>query len=70
MGTQRRVEDIVVDLDAGYSVGGDDSFQADTGEHGYDNYFPVMNVSNGYSLLGCKCLLIHYPVCNDNLFPI
>ncbi|XP_071533900.1 venom phosphodiesterase 2-like isoform X2 [Panulirus ornatus] len=43
MGTQQRVENIVVDLDAGFSVGGDDSFQADNGEHGYDNYFPVMN---------------------------
>ncbi|XP_050711522.1 venom phosphodiesterase 2-like [Eriocheir sinensis] len=43
MGTQRRVEDIVVDLDPGYSVGGDASFKADAGDHGYDNYFAVMN---------------------------
>ncbi|XP_045128469.1 venom phosphodiesterase 2-like [Portunus trituberculatus] len=43
MGSQRRVEDIVVDLDPGFSVGGDASFMADAGDHGYDNYFAVMN---------------------------
>ncbi|XP_066960848.1 venom phosphodiesterase-like [Macrobrachium rosenbergii] len=43
IGSQRRVEDIVVDVDPGYSVGGDASFRADAGEHGYDNFFPVMN---------------------------
>ncbi|KAK7066956.1 ectonucleotide pyrophosphatase phosphodiesterase [Halocaridina rubra] len=43
MNNQRSVEDIVLDVDAGYSVGGDSSFKADAGEHGYDNFFSVMN---------------------------
>lgn len=45
MGRQRRVESVVVDIDPGYSVGTDPHFQADLGDHGYDNYFPTMNVS-------------------------
>ncbi|KAG7178039.1 Venom phosphodiesterase 2-like 1 [Homarus americanus] len=43
MGTQSRVEDIVLDLDPGFTIAGDASYKADAGEHGYDNYFPVMN---------------------------
>lgn len=44
MGTQRRAEKIVVDLDPGFSVAGDALFKADAGDHGYDNYFASMNV--------------------------
>ncbi|XP_071537330.1 venom phosphodiesterase 2-like [Panulirus ornatus] len=43
MGNQRRVEDIVVDLDVGYTVAGDATFRADAGDHGYDNFFASMN---------------------------
>lgn len=45
MGRQRRVESVVVDTDPGYSVGTDPDFKSDLGDHGYDNYFPTMNVS-------------------------
>ncbi|XP_064081999.1 venom phosphodiesterase-like [Macrobrachium nipponense] len=54
MGAQRRVEDIVVDLDAGFTVAGDSTFLADAGDHGYDNFFSVMNamfVAHGPSFL-------------------
>ncbi|XP_068207245.1 venom phosphodiesterase-like isoform X2 [Palaemon carinicauda] len=54
MGTQRRVEDIVVDLDPGFTVAGNSLFEADAGDHGYDNFFSVMNamfVAHGPSFL-------------------
>ncbi|KAK4288129.1 hypothetical protein Pmani_038829 [Petrolisthes manimaculis] len=40
---QGRIEEVVLDLDAGYSAGADDTFKADAGDHGYDNYFHDMN---------------------------
>ncbi|XP_042225372.1 venom phosphodiesterase 2-like [Homarus americanus] len=43
VGRQRRIEDIVLDMDAGFSVGGDNTYKADAGDHGYDNYFSSMN---------------------------
>nr|XP_045581985.1 venom phosphodiesterase-like isoform X2 [Procambarus clarkii] len=43
MGSQRRVEDVVLDLDAGYTVGADQSYKADEGDHGYDHYLQFMN---------------------------
>ncbi|XP_045120435.1 venom phosphodiesterase-like isoform X2 [Portunus trituberculatus] len=43
MGAQERVEGVVVEVDPGYTVGGDSTFKADEGEHGYDEHFPSMN---------------------------
>ncbi|KAK8378339.1 hypothetical protein O3P69_011080 [Scylla paramamosain] len=43
MGAQKRVESVVVEVDPGYTVGGDSTFKADEGEHGYDDHFPSMN---------------------------
>ncbi|XP_050692427.1 venom phosphodiesterase-like isoform X2 [Eriocheir sinensis] len=43
MGGQKRVEEVVVEVDPGYSVGGDATFDPDEGEHGYDGFFPSMN---------------------------
>lgn len=43
MGAQRRVEEVVVEVDPGYTVGGAATFEADEGEHGYDEHFPAMN---------------------------
>ncbi|XP_069938908.1 venom phosphodiesterase-like isoform X2 [Cherax quadricarinatus] len=43
MGSQRRVEEVVLDLELGFTVAADDSFQADAGDHGYDNYYSDMN---------------------------
>ncbi|XP_076061397.1 venom phosphodiesterase-like [Oratosquilla oratoria] len=43
LNNQRRVESLVLDLNAGYSVGADRTFKADNGDHGYDNYFASMN---------------------------
>ncbi|XP_063613826.1 venom phosphodiesterase 2-like [Penaeus indicus] len=43
IGNQRRVEDIVVDLNPGFSAGGDKTFEADAGDHGYDYFFEDMN---------------------------
>ncbi|RXG54686.1 Ectonucleotide pyrophosphatase/phosphodiesterase family member 1 [Armadillidium vulgare] len=42
-GTQRRIENIVLDLDAGYQADFDGSYRPDEGDHGYDNIFYVMN---------------------------
>ncbi|XP_045625811.1 venom phosphodiesterase [Procambarus clarkii] len=43
VGQQRRVEDIVFDLDDGFQVAKDNKYIADAGDHGYDNYFSSMN---------------------------
>lgn len=40
----RRIEDIVLDLDAGYTVSVSSDFYLE-GQHGYDNYEQKMNVS-------------------------
>ncbi|CAL4072109.1 unnamed protein product, partial [Meganyctiphanes norvegica] len=43
IGNHTRVEPVVLDLDAGWTVGVSDAYKADPGDHGYDNYFAVMN---------------------------
>ena len=45
MSAQPRVEDIVLDLDAGYQAAIKPNYESDAGDHGYDYYFSVMNVS-------------------------
>ncbi|KAB7500702.1 Ectonucleotide pyrophosphatase/phosphodiesterase family member 1, partial [Armadillidium nasatum] len=41
-GNQRRIENIVLDLDAGYQADFDGTYLPDKGDHGYDNIFYVM----------------------------
>nr|XP_045625603.1 venom phosphodiesterase 2-like [Procambarus clarkii] len=43
IGQQRRVEDIVFDLDDGFQVAKDNKYTTYGGDHGYDNYFSSMN---------------------------
>lgn len=51
LGAQRRIEDVVLDLDEGFQVDFDGSYEPDEGDHGYDNLFHTMNVSELKALL-------------------